>query len=84
MDAHADANRDMQKAIYDMLCERDESGGEQQTGLGEKIEKVQAAWQKGFNDQKGKVDSIDANINVVLKHVDQMWVKSNAFFDWVY
>ena len=32
MDAHADANRDMQKAIYDMLCERDESGGEQQTG----------------------------------------------------
>ena len=32
MDAHADANRDMLKAIYDILCERDESGGEQQTG----------------------------------------------------
>ena len=67
----------MQKAIYDMLCERDESAQQSgtkhaQTGLGERFEKVHAAWQKGFSDQKGKVDNIDANMNVVLQSVDQM------------
>ena len=77
LDSHADTSRFMQKAIYDMLCERDESAQQSgtkhaQTGLGERFEKVHAAWQKGFSDQKGKVDNIDANMNVVLQSVDQM------------